>query len=133
MTLEYTNKDEKVYGPNITTLKGNTRQSNTDTVVTDYITVPKGVMKSKKNINISRDILFVNTIPLFMNISRNIKFTTIECISSSTLKQLVSPMETIKSIYTKRGFEINTPLINTEFKPLRSEFINMNIKLNTTS
>ena len=112
VNLEGTNRADNIYGPKIATLKGRTNHSKTESVVDDYITVPREIMKANNNITISGDILFINKIPLFMTISRNIKFTIIECIRNRTLKQLINSMGNIKSIYTKRGFSIRKSLMD---------------------
>ena len=90
-------------------------------------------MNSNKNITISKDVLFVNTILFFSTIRRKIRFTTIECISNRTLNQLVSSMVTAKLIYSNMVFYINNSLMEGEFEPMQSKFRNMKIDMNTSS
>ena len=58
-------------------MKVNYNWRNPKTVITDYKTVPKEIVKSNKNNNISGDIIIVNKIPFFETISHNLNFTTI--------------------------------------------------------
>ena len=68
VTLEDFNKSKKVYGPNISALKGKTTLRKTDAVVKYYRTVPREIMDAKKNITISGDILFFNEIHFLITI-----------------------------------------------------------------
>ena len=96
MTLEDNNIFGKIYGHNISALKGKTTQSKPEPVVTDYIKVPKEINKANNNITISGDILFVNKINFFETIIRSINFTTTKCIRNRTLKQMFHSMGTVK-------------------------------------
>ena len=78
VNLWVANWDEKIYTPNLLSFKGKPTCKNQDPVVKDYITVPKEIFNSNKNIPISADIVFFNKIPLFVAISRNIKFAIIK-------------------------------------------------------
>ena len=80
MTLEDATRAEKMYEPNIATLKGKPTQTKIDPVVTEYITVPREIIKANKNTTINGDILFFNKIPFIATIIHNLKFTTINCI-----------------------------------------------------
>ena len=111
VTLEDVTISEKIYGTTIAALKGKTIWTNTDPVVTEYITPPQEIIKSNKNINISGDIIFVNRIPFFATNSCNIKFTIIDYIRNTTLQNLTHSLRTVKYIYIKRGFNIKTALI----------------------
>ena len=133
VTLEEPIRADKIYGPNISTLKGKTAHSKPYPVVTEYITVPKEIIKANKNITISGDILFFNKIPFFETINCNIKFATIECIINRNLKQLTHSMVTVKSVYIKICFDINTALMDREFEPMRVELKNMKTDINLTS
>ena len=75
-------------------------------------------MKSNKNITISGDILFVNKIYFLSTISFNINFTTIKLIFNRDMKQIVSLMVTIMSIYTKSMVYINNALMDGKFEPI---------------
>ena len=72
-------------------------------------------MNTNKNVTIILVTLFVNKMPFFVTTNRNIKFTTIKLRSNRTLIKLVSSIETINSIYSKKIFDIKTTLIDREF------------------
>ena len=67
---------EKICGPSIATLKGKTVRRSPEKVVTeDLIEVLKQIIEANPNVVLSADVFFVNTIPFFTSISRDIKFT----------------------------------------------------------
>ena len=96
--LEDVKQFEKTYRPNIYALKGNTTYINMDPVVTDYIKVPREVIKANKNITIihqcRRIICKKYTLLHYHDLKH--EFTTTKCISNSTMKNIVSSMETVK-------------------------------------
>ena len=112
VTLEDAIRSEKIQGPNISSLKVNTIHPNSGPVVTDFLTVLREIIKANKNITRSEDILFFNKVPFFAAFTRNLKFTTIKCISNRTLNQITHSMVTVKSVYINRGFGINNALMD---------------------
>ena len=108
---------KKIYGPSIATLKGKTMRSSLEKVVTeDLIEVPKQrILEANPNVALSADVFFVNTIPFFTLISRDIKFTTTEniYIPTRTAKQLATAASKhVLTIYKKRGFHVETALMD---------------------
>ena len=51
-------------------------------VVTDYIENPREIFESRKELELSTDVMFINKLPFMVSISRRLKFTTIEYFSS---------------------------------------------------
>ena len=46
-------------------------------VVTDYVDIPWEILESRKELEVSTDIMFVNKLPFIVSISRGLNFTTI--------------------------------------------------------
>ena len=80
VTIDDIERASKIYGANIVALKGKTVRTKSDPVISDYINVPEAVLQANKNVTFSADIMFVNKIPFFANVSCDIKFTTVEGI-----------------------------------------------------
>ena len=85
MTLDDIERASKIYGANIAALKGKTVRTKSEPVISDYIAVPENVLQANRNVTFSADIMFVNKIPFFTTVSRDIKFTTVEGIEKRTL------------------------------------------------
>jgi Reverse transcriptase (RNA-dependent DNA polymerase) len=124
---------ETIYGPSVPILKGKTTRRSPDRVVSDYITIPKKVIDSNKNVDLSGDIFFINKIPFFATVSDNIKFTTTEHLANRKIKNILIATEHVKNIYHGRGFEVKTLLMDGEFSPLRHSLADLSITLNVTS
>jgi hypothetical protein len=77
----------KVWGKNIATLKGKTTRSKTHPETRDYVKVPKELLKLQKEVFLTTDIFFVNKIPVFLSLSRNICFTAVNHLMDRTVPQ----------------------------------------------
>ena len=50
-------------------------------VITDYIEIPREILESCNDLEVSTDIMFIDKLPFLVSISRGMKFTTIEYLS----------------------------------------------------
>ena len=78
ITFSDVKKSKLVFGPDITSLKGKPVRRKPASVVTDYIEIPREILESHKELEVSTDIMFINKIPFLVSISRRLKLTTIE-------------------------------------------------------
>ena len=65
---------DKIYGPSASTLKGKTKRKTPDTVVDDWIEIPKELLEPNANLDLCIDIMFINNVALFVSIDKAIKF-----------------------------------------------------------
>ena len=65
---------ELIWGIHLGIVQGKTRRMSPDPVISDYIDVPPDLLKVHHNVTLAADIMFVNKIPFFVTVSRNIKF-----------------------------------------------------------
>ena len=71
--------------------------------------------------------MFVNKIPFFTTVSRNIKFTTVEGIETRTVRKLVDSTDKVHALYSDRGFKLTNANLDGEFLPMRSHLQEMGI------
>jgi hypothetical protein len=90
-------------------------------------------MEIHQDVTIAGDIMFVNKIAFFMTVSRSLKFGTVKMIQNRKSKSLLTAIENVKSLYTKRGIRFHTMLMDNEFENLRGELEEMNIHMNVVS
>ena len=64
-------------------------------IVTDYVEIPREILESRKDLKVLTDIIFIKTIPFLVIISRQMKFTTVEYLSS---KNKIAPVTSINKI-----------------------------------
>ena len=68
-----------------------------------------------------------------MTISRHISFRTSEHITNAKTATLVQSLLQVNSLYKRRGFKIQTIMIDGQFDPIKPDDDNAGIAVNTTS
>jgi Zinc knuckle len=124
---------EKIFGPDVGSLKGTTVRQSATPVATNYTDIPATIMSHYRDITLAGDIMFVNKIPFFVTISRNIKFGTAEMIQNQQTKTILAAIKQVRSIYLKRGFNINTMLMDGQFEAIWAEVAMLGITINTSA
>ena len=97
VTFEDVKNAKLIFGPDITSLKGKSVRRKPSSVVTDYIETPREILESRKELEVSTDIIFINKLPFLVSISRGLNFTTIEYFSTKNEIALVTPINKIVS------------------------------------
>jgi hypothetical protein len=103
--IDITNSN-KIFGPDIATLKGKTVRRTPEGLITEYVEVPSEIINLNKNVTSVVDIMFVCGLPFMVNISRKIKFTTVEYLPGRKHPMLVNSLRKILRLYQRRGFRI---------------------------
>jgi hypothetical protein len=80
----------KIFGPDHPTLRGKTIRITPPPVVTYYIQIPREIVTLNRNVTLLIDIVFVNSLPFMVSVSRKIKFTTVEYLHGWKQPQLVT-------------------------------------------
>jgi hypothetical protein len=71
---EDVNVAEKIFGPDIATLKGKSTRPKPKPVRADLVAVPKEFLTQHRNLELCMDVMYVNGLPMFTGIDRTIKF-----------------------------------------------------------
>ena len=87
-------------------------------VVTDYVDIPREILESRKELEVSMEIVFINKLPFLVSISRWLKFTTVEYLSSKNEIALVTSINKIVSYYRSNGLHTVRMFVDLEFKTL---------------
>jgi hypothetical protein len=122
---------EDIFRPNLGSLKGKTTQSGTSHVRTTLTTLPIQILRRYKDVTVAGDIMYVNTIPFFMSVSRHIKFGAAEMITSEMAKTLLTGIKQVQRADAQRGgLALRTMLLDGQFEPLRAELAGIGITMN---
>jgi hypothetical protein len=121
----------KIFGPNVASLKGKTVRATQDPVLTKYVQTPREIVDLNKDVTITADLMFVGGLGFMITSSRGIKFTTTEYVARRSKTNLVNSFKKVFEIYNKRGFNIQTALMDREFECLREDI--RGVILNTTA
>ena len=112
---------EDIFGPNLGALKGKTVRRNPPHVRVEYTGVPRQLVKTFKNVTMAVDIMFVNKMPFFVTVSRNLKFRTAQLMDGRRADHAASALSAAVKLYPRRGFRVNTVLGDREFEAIRDD------------
>jgi hypothetical protein len=90
-------------------------------------------MEQYRNVTICTDIMFVNSIPFIMTVSRDLKFGTAEALTNRSTKCVMAGIKNVCRVYAYRGFRITTAHGDREYEPMMGDFWDLKIRLNTTA
>jgi hypothetical protein len=110
----------KILGKNIAALKGEDTRSKTHPVDRDYVKFPKELLKLHKEVFLTTDIFFVNKIPFFLTLSRNICFTAVNHLADKTVPQIFKAFKEMYQYCLQRGFHITKVHADGEFAPINT-------------
>ena len=126
------NRALQIYGTDIGSLRGKTTRTTPEHVSNDLITdIPKSILDNHRNITLCINIFFVDGLAFLGTISRNIRFVTIEHISSRHIKKHILPcLIRVRDLYRSRGFQLVMCHADDEFTSLRASLLALNVGIN---
>jgi pyruvate formate-lyase activating enzyme-like uncharacterized protein len=118
ITLEDIETAEMVFGPDIGALKGKTVGTKPATVVSNYIEIPKEIIKNHQKVTLCIDTMNINGLTFLTTVSRRILYKTAEFIPDQTMQSYKNAFVAIFRIYNKSGFTISMIDCNNELRPI---------------
>ena len=113
-------------GPNLGSLKGKTVRRPSPHVPMGIAGVPTSIMKHHQQVTIAIDIMFINAIPFFITISRNLHFGTIEVLPNQQEATIKNKLWAVIHLYEQRGLQVTSIMADPEFEPLQAVFPSLN-------
>jgi hypothetical protein len=102
----------KIFGPNVASLKGKKVRATQDPVLTEYVQIPREIVDLNKNVTLTADVMFVGGLGFMITSSRGIKFTTTKSVAKRSKANLVNSLKKVFEIYNKIVFNIQTALMD---------------------
>ena len=133
ITIQDVINAELILGPNLASLKGKTPRTAPAPVSVHQIDLPPDLLTLYQKVTLSGDIMFLNKVPFLVTISHKLKFSTAEALTNRKQKTIFTGVRHVVDIYKKRGFQVETILMDCEFECLRADLLGLNITLNTTA
>ena len=103
-------------GPNLGSLKGKTVRRPNPHVPMGIAGVPTSIMKHHQQVTIAIDIMFINAIPFFITISRNLHFGTVEVLPNPQEATIKNKLRAVIHLYEQRGFRVTSIMADPEFE-----------------
>ena len=123
ITIDDIKNCEKIYGTNVSTLKGKSVRTKPMVVVKDYIDIPKELKMKVSEIDLCADIMYIQKIMFLVTISKDLKFITIVPINARSKKLLCDAFDQTFRIYNSAGFQIARLHVDPEFKAIQDEMM----------
>ena len=115
---------QKIYGPDIASLKGKTtRRKPKQAHMEDEVAIPQELIDAQGRVDLSIDTMFVNGMAFMTSVSHRIMYRTVEYVPRRTMDGYKLKLNNIKRIYDKAGFTLAAISADNEFAPLQS-FVN---------
>ena len=121
-----------IFGTDLATIRGKTVRRRPKRVITDYVNIPRELVEVNQRVTLAADVMFVNSVPFLVSVSRNINLITIEhAPSPRTATSLGSLLQRIVRVYARAGFTVQSILMDNEFEKVRDHVPMLDV--NTTA
>ena len=125
---------EDILGPNIQSLQGKKSTKTPSAVNPPKVSsLPNFIKWKYVTVIICTGNMFVIGVQFFMTISRHIGFGTSEHITNAKTSTLVQSLLQVNFLYKRRGFKIETFMMDGQFEPIKADADNAGISVNTIS
>ena len=116
VTSQDVNLAEKIFGSDISTLKGRTTRPRPEVVVDDSIDIPEELIRENEAIDLAIDLIFINRVVLMTAIDRTVKYRSVVPLENQTKNELYRGLDVILRLYNKAGFKIGRIFCDNEFR-----------------
>jgi hypothetical protein len=116
VTVEDVNISEKIFGPDMSSLKGKSTRGEPKPVRSDFIEIPKKRITKHHDIDLCMDAMDVNESGMLTAIDRTIKFRSLVPMNTKQHVEYYRALDQILRYYDRAGFVIRTIHCDGEFR-----------------
>ena len=133
VTVEDVNIMEKIFGPDVATLKGKTTRHASTVARENLIDLPP---KLKENVDLilCMDLMYMQGIPMLTTMDTRIKFRVLVPLKNRTPSEIYEGLDLVLRHYNKAGFQIKDIHCDQEFKSMMNKVSDdLDVKMNYTT
>ena len=121
---------DKIFGPDVLSMKGKSIRRCLEAVVSNYVNTPKEILSMDTGLEVFVGVVFVNKLAFLVSVIRRLKLTTINYIPKSLEKKLARSVNNIIDVYKQRHFSIHTMYMDPEFNCLYKLIVSTDLNKN---
>ena len=91
--------------------------------------IPREFQLLHKSVTLVTNVFFVNKIPFFITLSRDLCFVTVEHMRSRTSNQRIRYMNKTCSLYAHASYNVEILLLDMEFDPVSSKMLHGTVNM----
>jgi hypothetical protein len=121
VTTEDINNAEKIFGADMSSLRGKSTRRKSTLVQEDVIEIPEELILQNRKIDLCIDIMYVNECGFMTTINQTIRFRSALPIENRTHEENYRVLDMVLRLYNSAGFHIETKHCNREFSAMMDE------------
>ena len=134
VTSEDVTMAEKIFGPDISNLKGKSTRKKVESVREDNIEIPKELIEQHREIDLCMDTMYVNEVGMLTTIDRTVKFRSVVPIASRTHEEYYRALDQVLRHYNRAGFKIKTIHCDGEYRSMMDKVSDdLDVEMNFTN
>jgi hypothetical protein len=118
VTTEDVNIAEKIFGPNMSSLKGKSTRRKSTPVREDTVEIPEELIANNREIELCIDTMYLNECGFMTTIDRTIRFRSAIPIENRTHEEYYHVLDMVLRLYNSAGVHIKTIHCDGEFRAM---------------
>jgi hypothetical protein len=134
VSVEDINISEKIFGPDMSSLKGKSTRRKPKPVRSDLIEISKVIITKHHDIDLCMDAMYVNECGMLTAIDQTIKFRSLVPMNTKQHVECYCALDQILRHYNQAGFVIRTLHCDGEFRGMMEQVEDdLDVKINFTN